>query len=360
MPLYIEDRWRKGFAAIRSRFLDSRPKLAYVGGWLGKRNLGDETLLAACQTLLPQFEIVHYDGGRFSHEWLHREKQLRGGILGGGTLIAQSRLWFECLRRFEDLQVPFGVMGTGVADNHFWPDEPGLDQWKPLLEKCSFLGVRGPISARVLSESALQKSVEIVGDPVLVFAGSESDEYGGDKTLGINLGTADQRMWGSEVRLLDELEKLARRSIADGWRVSVFVVWQKDRKIAAELVRRIGKSTILWECFSDHKAFIRRTSRMAVFVGMKLHASVLAICAGTPTIMLEYRTKCRDFMESINQQAHCVRTDCVDGEDLWERVQRMHAQRSTGTLELRKGITSLQKRQKEFCARVSEVFNRDS
>src|SRR5512142_1961285 len=76
---------------VRSTLLDRRPMAAYVGGWLGKQNLGDEALFAADRALFPGLNLLVFDGGRVTSQLVRRAPRFRGGILGGGTLIAQKR-----------------------------------------------------------------------------------------------------------------------------------------------------------------------------------------------------------------------------------------------------------------------------
>ena len=40
-------------------------------------------------------------------------------------------------------------------------------------------------------------------------------------------------------------------------------------------------------------------SRCSLAVSMRLHGAVLAVCMGTPVLMLAYREKCHDFMDSV-------------------------------------------------------------
>lgn len=44
--------------------------------------------------------------------------------------------------------------------------------------------------------------------------------------------------------------------------------------------------------YSNPLSYINLVSEMQAFVGLKLHAVVLAMCAHVPSILLEYRPKC--------------------------------------------------------------------
>jgi len=49
----------------------------------------------------------------------------------------------------------------------------------------------------------------------------------------------------------------------------------------------------------DPIAVLQRMHQFKLVVGMRLHASILAYLAGTPTVVLEYHSKCRGWSEQI-------------------------------------------------------------
>jgi len=68
----------------------------------------------------------------------------------------------------------FFVFGSGVAHPSFWKDS--LRDWKPILQRCNYIGVRGPLSAELLTDVGINR-VEVVGDPVLVFAPDSCENF---------------------------------------------------------------------------------------------------------------------------------------------------------------------------------------
>ena len=65
---------------------------------------------------------------------------------------------------------------------------------------------------------------------------------------------------------------------------------------------------------------IEALSECDVFVGMKLHSQILAICAGVPTLAIEYQPKTVDFMSSIGGESETVRLDGLNAVLLRELV----------------------------------------
>lgn len=331
---------------------DSRPTVAYVGGWLGKSNLGDEALVPAMQELFPQFALYPFAGGRLARAALFGLPGIKAGILAGGTLIAQKAYWLEIAEQFLARSKRMIVFGTGVEDPEFWPGETTLETWRPVLERCSFLGVRGPISAEALRQAGFS-AVEMVGDPVVAFAQDEICRDPAERRLGLNIGTADGRVHGGEQRLTDEIVRLARIARGEGWTVEWFVVWPKDLAPtlrAASLSQTAGAVHLVYR---DHRAFIDRARRLTLFAGMKLHATVLATCALTPSLMIEYRPKCRDYMESIGQGAANVRADRFRAAAAWDTLLEWSARREQQAEILAQGIRRLRLHQQHLARAVA-------
>jgi len=79
-----------------------------------------------------------------------------------------------------------------------------------------------------------------------------------------------------------------------------------------------------YEAFLDLNATLDALEKQDVFVGEKLHSVIFANCVYTPSIMLEYRTKCRDFMVSINRQEWISRTDDLDVNLVFEQLCELY------------------------------------
>jgi polysaccharide pyruvyl transferase WcaK-like protein len=61
--------------------------------------------------------------------------------------------------------------------------------------------------------------------------------------------------------------------------------------------------------------FFRTVQGCRFTIAVRLHASVLSCCAGVPPLMLGYRDKCLDFMESMDlADWHVSLTDAEPGE----------------------------------------------
>jgi polysaccharide pyruvyl transferase WcaK-like protein len=338
---------RHGAAAVRGK-----PALAYVGGWLGKRNLGDEALLEAYRALFPDFQMLPFDGGRIASNLARRVSIFRAGILAGGTLIGQGHLWLEIAQAYLKVAQPLVIFGTGVETASFWGAESTLDKWIPILRQCKLVGVRGPISAQLLADAGID-NVEVVGDPVVVFARSDICRSPVSKSIGLNVGMSDGRVWGGEERVRDEMARLATLAKSAGWRVQWFVVWPKDEAPTRLAAERSGTADEIHFIYEDHHKFMRLVRPLTAFVGMKLHATMLATCVLTPSLMLEYRPKCRDYMKSIGQEAATLRTDQFTAEQAWEIARDWSGRHDEVALDLAEGLGILQKKQRNFARKTT-------
>jgi len=347
---------RQGSSFARAALLDRRLPVAYVGGWLGKRNLGDNALLASYRTLFPAFNFVHFDGGRIACRLARHIPRLRSGMLAGGTIIGQMPEWLGIAKAFLKVHPELVVFGSGVEEPSFWQGETALQDWKRVLEQCRSIGVRGPRSAELLGGIGLN-SVEVVGDPVLTFALRDVNAAPLLDSVGLNLGTSDGKVWGDEDRIRREMTALARTARESGWRVEWYVVWPKDLEITMQAAEASGTSQNVHVICEDHGLFMRQVRRLSVFVGMKLHATVLATCALTPSVMLEYRPKCRDFMQSVNQEDFSFRTDSFRAGAVWEILTGWNQHRQVAAAALARAVHSLQARQHAAAHTVSELIN---
>jgi len=323
-----------------------------VGGWLGKNNLGDEALFRSYQSLFPEFGFFQYDGGRLSSNIARRFHDFKAGILAGGTLIGQKKSWLNIANSFLEICPKLIIFGTGVEEPSIWPGEATINDWIPLLECCDFVGVRGPQSADLLMSYGI-KQVDIVGDPVLTNAADHINSEPIPNSVGLNIGTADNRLWGSEEGVCEEMARLARIAKQAGWIVKWFVVWPKDYAITYKAASISGTESNIFLIYRDYKEFLARVRSLSAFVGMKLHATVLATCALTPSIMLEYQPKCRDYMKSIDREEATFRTDAFKADEIWDLICLFNNHHADASLALSKGIHSLRKKQKEFASKIT-------
>ena len=352
----MKERWRSTWEEIR--FLaTARPRTAYIG-WNGHGNLGDEILYRACETLLGKELALYskmYTGKGVKYIL---GKKVDCVLLGGGTLV-HSKFFLE---RFHALHAPWQVVfGSGVQDPVFWNQFPGFQEnmvaWRETLNQVDYLSVRGPLSQQVLRDNGVTTPIELIGDPALIFARKTVGPGPGKKILGVNVGATRNHVWGGDdtavVRgLLPHLVRLGQA----GWSFVFFPVCHGDLPLTEMVMEGLGGFPVSCvDNFLDARAFMEGLEGVDVFLGEKLHSVILAVCVQTPSIMLEYRPKCRDFMASMEMEDHCFRVDALEEVDLADRVAALFDRRGQIQGELAEKNDYYQSRLREAAANVIEL-----
>ncbi len=243
-------------------------------------------------------------------------------ILGGGTLLFW-RHFYDYLSEALDAGVPCYVLGTGVNSPEFWREYDPAFLFSPersveALRACRFVGVRGPLSQRILQEAGLE-GAEVVGDPALLLAGDGPPPAPAEeRVLGVNIGTSWDNVWGGdEERPMAEVAAAANALATEGWSVRFYCVWPEDRPAVEKVRARVSAGNVsVAEHYLSAEDFMADVGRCSAFVGMKLHATALALCAGVPSLMIDYRPKCLDFMASLGLEDLTIRLDEIEATPL--------------------------------------------
>lgn len=342
---------------LRTNLAPLRPPLAYVGGWLGRDNLGDEALFQAAQRLFPRFALWHFDGSRTVRVLARAVPRTTAGLFAGGTLINRAPEYLELARSFLTARRSLHFFGVGVADPAFWTGRSDfrdmLPHWVPLLNRAGPVGVRGPRSAELLTAAGVRE-VAVVGDPVLAFARSTRAAPPAVPHLGLNIGHDHGHQWGCRLRLHDETRALARCARAAGWDVTWFVVYPEDLPVTRGIAAASGTAERIVCAYHRPKTYLDAVSSMTFFVGMKLHATMLALCAHVPSLMLEYEPKCGDFMASLGLGAEVRRTDRFTAAEAWDQLHAWLPDREARSRDLFRRVHELRTRQEAAACRLSQ------
>jgi len=199
--------------------------------------------------------------------------------------------------------------------------------------------------------------VEVIGDPVMVFAAEtcpDRNSYEAN-SIGLNIGQSLENVWGCEDSICAEYVRLATLARDKGWKVSWFVVWPNDLSATEKAANLSGTADHIYKIYEDYRSYLELVKQVSVFVGMKLHSVVLATCAYVPSIMLEYRPKCLDYMMSIGQQQDTIRTVKFRAEEVWDRVISKHASRDELSETLYRSIKPIRDKQ---LLKVEELMKR--
>lgn len=342
-------------------------------GWTGWRNLGDEAMFQSCCRALPRIQWTArppFDAraatfpARAIASCRNRTQDLFGSrpaLLGGGTLINRVPEWLDAYRRLRRIaRKPVPVFSPGVAHPDFWSSKAGWRdtrlEWRDVLSELPEVGVRGPLSKRLLEEVGV-RNVSVTGDPALIFYRGSSVQPDARRSIGINAGRSGGETWGSEDRMIAALADCARHLSALGFAVRVFPVWERDEAVCRQLARDACLAPESVDpLILDADAFIDYVERFDVVVSVKLHAAVLAAAAGVAFVAIEYRPKVGDFADSIGCAAQTFRSSEIDGGILVRAVRELYDRLPAARERLHAGVSELSQTFRAYAQRVEQLL----
>jgi len=300
--------------------------VAYIG-WVGRHNVGDEACFLAIRELLKgTCELVPIDSAPWS-----RKRYPDLCILGGGTLldIRYGRREKQLLFPMSAHSVPIVIWGSGVVDLYGKTIHPKVLR---LLNYAKYVGVRGPISQKILAARGFK--ADIIGDPALLLEHKEDPNR--KKPLypypclavkiAINVGHTNNNLYGTEQHVENQCKKLVA-ALERGYAVSLFSVWPKDN----EMIKRIakGRNVAVYTAGKIGKDGNEVNKLIGILkshdcvIGMKLHSCVLAAAANVPFISLAYRKKCIDFMRSVGFNDWYFKTDTNWADKIPDKLEAL-------------------------------------
>lgn len=289
----------------------NRKNVGYVGGH-NSGNLGDEFMFEALCDALGHCNVETLETPRV--ERLLEKIGLSGGayfshyVLGGGTLI--NPIWEGKVRKLIDQGVPFHALGSGVGSSG--KEQSGRVEacgWKDILDKFKTVGVRGPISAARLKEIGVDS--DVVGDLALLRCQTVAHPRTEKKRIAINV-LYDEL---THITLMAAMEKVLRACDDGKISIEAWVVNAEDGEVTAKVLSQHDADTFHILTYEDLK---KRAQEVDFCICTRLHAAVLGICAGIPSVLLGYRDKCEDFALSVNMGDTYVdlsRADCLEAVD---------------------------------------------
>ena len=298
------------------RLFDARLKVGYIGGHFCG-NLGDEIMYecfcdilkpAALETLeSPGVEELLSKVGLSGPAYFHRY------ILGGGTLI--NPIWRGKVDRLSQMGVPIVSIGTGVGS--CGKEQSGdivFEDWKPVLERFASIDLRGPQSCMKLKGLGLSQ-VGVCGDVALsLYQEREFDQSAKRVAINVLRDSVTESQLGE---IMGRVIPLLRQQ---GYSIDAWILNEEDIAFTEELIGdQIDRILVL----RTHADILKAAEGVAFTVCTRLHAAVFSVTCSIPTVMLAYRDKCLDFMESVGLQASCVDLEsdgCV--EQALDQVQR--------------------------------------
>lgn len=318
--------------AITAKLAAGKQIVPYIG-LTGYHNLGDDVLYLAHQRLFPDVTLVPYRKESVAIEKFARAIHrpfCNYAMLGGGTLINDGDVWLGKAQRLLDQGARMFCIGTGAESSAFYGADDAtntlLKRWGSVLEQFEFVGVRGPQSKAILERAGI-KNVTVTGDTALALTEETMPARSSTGVVGITYGDVKGNpMWGDPAQYRQELIKVIRTLISSGQKVVLLPIWDIDIPSNQSLLDEIDSPDCTMQlAFHSYDAFSAALRRCDIFIGQKLHSTIIALMNRVPSIMVEYRPKCRDFMASVGLEDYIVKTSelrCEEFMKLYERLQK--------------------------------------
>lgn len=339
------------------RYVSSPRSSAFYVGWLGYLNLGDEILWEAAQECVSPLQLTWVRQPRRGVlKWLANHKRHSLAILGGGTQIGEPSPidWFKHGLSIAGTGVVFGA-GVSPALEDAIP--AWLKRWGDVLRPLPYVGVRGPESAATLARVGVR--ADVLGDPVCWFSQPIEFWVPKDKTVGLNVGHSNGHMYGDELDIQAKLAAYARCMSQRGWAVEFFCVWPDDLNTVRRVAVEAGILEPVVHCiYQDARQFLDRVRTLKMFVGIKLHGVALAMCANVPSLMLEYRPKCREFMATLGLDRFVLRSDEITLDVLLALTGELDDHGPEVAASIRASMTGIQRRLKEVGREIAALSAR--
>ncbi len=331
-PRFLRRSWRRTADNLRlvaergSGTLRRHSRFAYIGGE-GAGNLGDDAMYVAATRLLAPAGVMAYDAPererRLAGLGLAGPGYFRGAILGGGTLV--NPRWAAPVRAALRQGLELWSLGTGVGSCGFvQPRSVSLAEWQPLLARFHRLGVRGPRSQRALLALGIDRS-EVVGDPALSFANEAQAPSAEPPRFAISLRYPPTGLIESNsVSVLEQVGPSVKDLLGRGWTAVPLAMQASDVRPLTQLLSEIaGTRAPAVNVVSSVGSFMDKISGCHFCLSVRLHSAVLACCAGVPPLMLGYRDKCLDFMESMELEDWHLEYGVTDPAVVSDNVRRL-------------------------------------
>lgn len=281
-------------------------------GWIGHRNLGDEAMYQVIRQALAASHVTPFTAPAgelfFARLGLGGRAYFRSVLLGGGTLI--NPLFLQPAKVARTFGAPVHTVGTGVGSPGFgMPHKAALEGWAEIFRD-SLLSVRGPLSLKLLHDAGLKQAV-IIGDPALGMTPAVTPALRVRKRLVINLAREPgKQLSPAESTAFGRVGALAAQFSRDGGEVLGVALGNGDRAALRDFRKEHGLARMTIENHrTSGEGLLRAITGSVGMIGVRLHAAVLACCVGLPSILLAYRSKCEDFMASMELSDFAIPLD---------------------------------------------------
>jgi polysaccharide pyruvyl transferase WcaK-like protein len=291
--------------------------IALLSPAVGSGNIGDHLIELAIRRLLGDLHCERFSIRRtLSAEEIERINAMSCAVICGTNLYQyewESALTPAVLAQIKVPVIPFGVGGSAATLGDTAVGETTLKMIRSLHERCVVSSVRDPHAAAVLDRAGVRNFV-LTGCPVLYWA--QAPELPGSTARARRRLVVTARNWLMH-RWPDAVDHPVQiallRRIFDRF-ASQDLVFAVHEEFDRNLVQRLGLPRRLVVDSADPSDYLRLyTDPDNVVFAMRLHAGMLALANGLPTVFVGHDTRTYAFCEMLGLD--CIALfdeDCVD------------------------------------------------
>lgn len=231
-----------------------------------------------------------------------------------GALLSGSDLPLSVAEvdRFNALlqQHPGIAYGVTINETELISDTNDCPDHKSSLQQCRYLGVRGPLTYKILRKQ--QIACEVIGDPRMSLVKEHGYWLPKPQQVGILLIKSDE----GAVQASPNITTLMAQAITEwkqhGWE-TIVVSDDVDQQSKSLRILQPQKS------LKDIESFLEKVRYVTIFITDSLHHAILAHCAHVPTILLNSNSCGFDYLSSISLQNHGISKKNVSASTIEER-----------------------------------------
>jgi hypothetical protein len=360
--------------------------IAYCGGIFGP-NVGDDAIYYANCNLFSDFQLVP---GRYSEdssvtligggtilpraikpEWIHYDGQPREYNYCMGVGVRDPEYWNQPQGKFDlrhwfgkkDIQlqkiirINKGLKYAFRTASDILGDEVIIDREYCLpgdferIKEFGFnrIGVRGPVSKRILADYGIESTV--IGDPALHLEPSDYS-YERNRRIIVALRRPGSDKRSKDTKYIDSIIEFCNS--IDESEVLFIPFKPEDIPINVYAAKHVSNSDLYVTHHRQFDNILNIINNSDVMVGERLHASILAAACFTPFISLEYRTKNLDFARSVQMKENNIRTDLLTTDKLLDMYYKIDGDWEREVSDLKEEVTQKRDKLEQFAEMIKQ------
>ena len=315
-------------------------------------NVGDEELFRIAQRYLGVEQFATEPQKRGRYVWLTLKGVSNHFVIGGGSLIFSRQLLGQCERLIHLGGRPI-LIGTGCTD---FPDsQADQKRWATVLHHAELRGVRGKYSQQCFARLGLQAN--IVGDfgylvnLDLATAPAPADYV----VINIrNIRSHNKPELGhrdAQIRQLFQpvMAYLAAHNIPV---VVASAYISADHQTAREWAAQFDTPLRLVLYDGTYEPFADVLQNARAVITMRMHPGIFAAAYGTPTIMLDNRSKYFDSISPVPNVITLLDPETVTEAQLLQQLEEMLAEPFVNRQHRFQTVQQLAQTQADYCLQI--------